>query len=480
MFNEIDGSRGGHEQVCPTSRLVPVLLLPIVAACGGADAPPVDSTGACRGVEVSTDSSYVAPGLCVRAVANDQGPVRQLTFAPNGDLLAARADGSILRYRDLNDDGIFEGSREIVRVAMTGGMNGNNAHLADGFLYAGSTDGVVRFAYSDDAEQLATGEDVIVGQPSDGTHQLHTVHVYDGWLYVHSGSADNAMAPMAPDYDSERATLRRFKLSDFESGTPFQWADGENVVLGVRNMVGFTQNAAGRMYGVVNGLDSLMYGGQDVHLDNPGDDLIRIEMGAEHGYPYCFTAQHIQVAGEMVEPGTQLASATDASQPDPDFSNPHDDAWCAEHSLPPVTFTPAHAAPLDIVFDDGADALPEQFRGGAFVALHGSWDTLPSVGHKIVFIPFDSAGNAPMPTADADGTTFPFTTVFGGGRNGQEKDGIWSWANGSWGEEPVRPVGVAISPVDGALYVSSDNAGIFGGPDAEKQGAIYRIRKDER
>ena len=459
----------------PCMASVPVLLW----GCSGAAPAPVDSRGDCRGVEISSDSAYVAPGLCLRAVANRQGPLRQLMFTPSGDLLAARSDGDVLRYRDLNDDGIFEGASEIVKIAETGADNGNNVHLADGFLYAGSTDGVVRFRYDEAADDLGAGEDVVVGQPSDGLHTLHTVHVYDGWLYVHSGSAGNAMAPMSPGYDTERATLRRFKLDDFESGAPFPWSDGENVVLGVRNMVGFTQNSKGAIYGVVNGVDGLMYDGHDVHLDNPGDDLVRVEPGARHGYPYCFTAQHIDIDGTAVAAGTQLAAATDPAGPDPAFDNPHDDAWCADNSTPPTTFTPAHAAPLDITFDDGADAMPEQFRGGAFVALHGSWDTQPSVGHKVVFIPFDDEGNAPMPKAGADGTTFPFTTVFGGGHAGQERDGIWHWARADWGENPVRPVGVAISPLDGALYVSSDNAGIAGGPSAAEQGAIYRIRKNE-
>jgi len=46
------------------------------------------------------------------------------------------------------------------------------------------------------------------------------------------------------------------------------------------------------------------------------------------------------------------------------------------------------------------------------------------------------------------------------------------------GEDPVRPVGMAISPVDGALYVSSDNASVLGGQESIEQGAIYRIGLD--
>jgi glucose/arabinose dehydrogenase len=182
--------------------------------------------------------------------------------------------------------------------------------------------------------------------------------------------------------------------------------------------------------------------------------------------------------GNVVAPGTQLGSATDPEAPDPDFQNPHDDTWCAQNAAPPVTFTPAHAAPLDIAFLESSKTLPAEWQGGAFVALHGSWDTSPSVGHKVVWISFDAAGKAELPTATKEGATFPFKVVFGGGNGAAPQDGRWGWSSGDWGEDPVRPVGVAVSPVDGALYVSSDNGSIPGAGESAKQGIIYRIRMD--
>jgi glucose/arabinose dehydrogenase len=447
--------------------------------CGSSSEPAViDTTGPCTGARLPDGQYYVQPGLCVRAVANQQSSTRQITFAPNGDLIAVRASGEIVRYRDLNKNGFFETGDEIKQIATTGGMNGNNAHIDGGFLYAGSADGVKRWAYSPDATDLGPGEDVVIGQPSTGTHKQHTVHVYDGWLYDQSGSEDNAVAPAAPEYDTNRAVLKRFNLATFTSGTPFQWAAGEVVVKGIRNMVGFTRNAAGRMYGVVNGLDNLVYGGVDVHNDNPGDDLVALEPGAAHGYPYCFTAQHLVVGGNVVSPGMQLGSATDPEAPDPDFTNPHDDTWCAQNSMPPATFTEAHAAPLDIAFLESSNTLPAEWQGGAFVTQHGSWDTMPSVGHRVLFVPFDASGKPAQPTATADGATFPYPVVFGGGNAMGPTDGRWGWKSGDWGEDPFRPVGVAISPVDGSLYVSSDNASIVGAGDTDKQGVIYRIRTD--
>jgi glucose/arabinose dehydrogenase len=444
---------------------------------GGGGAPVISGEGLCRGIELPDEEHFVADGLCASALAVDQGPLRQITFAANGDLIGVTAAGDIRRYRDLDADGTFLGSGEVTKLGSTGSDNGNNAHLDEqnGYLYAGTQAGVSRWVYSADTDTLGDPEAVVVDQPATGTHTLHTAHVYDHHLYVHSGSENNAVAPATPEYDTNRSVLKRFDLDDFDGSTPFAWSEGEVVMLGIRNMVGFTRNSAGRMYGVINGIDDLMFGGADIHLDNPGDDLVRIEAGAAHGYPYCFTAVNVtDVEGERLAPGTQLVSATNPEARDPDFTNPNDQAWCDENADEPETFLPAHSAPLDIVFlDEPSDSLPASWQGGAFVSLHGSWNTTPSVGHKVVFIPFDADGNAEMPEAGADGTRFPFEVVFGGGNRSEHADGTWGWANGSAGEDPVRPVGVAISPVDGALYVSSDNS------DPDKRGALYRVARRE-
>ena len=47
----------------------------------------------------------------------------------------------------------------------------------------------------------------------------------------------------------------------------------------------------------------------------------------------------------------------------------------------------AHVGALDLLFYTG-EMLPEEYRGGCFVALHGSWNRAKRVGYKLVFIPF--------------------------------------------------------------------------------------------
>jgi len=413
-----------------------------------ASALPLAAGDPCRGIPLPVDQHHVPGGMCASVVASALGAIRQLTFAPNGDLFGVTAGGAIKRFRDADGDGFFQ-LGEISTYAQTGG-NGNNCHIdvANGYLYAGTTSGVKRWPYSPTATDGGAGEDVVTGQPATG-HSKHTVHVYDGYLYVQSGSSSNASDPKSPEYDDERSLIRRFQLSGFNPATPFAWLSGEVVTKGLRNANGFTKNAAGRMYAVVNGLDDISYGGQNVHNDNPGEQVVEIAMGKAYGYPYCFTAQRVIAAGQVVTPGTQLQ-----------FGTVHDDAWCATHSSPPATFIQAHSAPLDITFfdDHPRGALPERFRGGAFVALHGSWNRSPATGYKVIWIPFDASGKAPMPTSSMTETTFPYEVVLGGGDAAAPADGAWSWVSGDYSDQP-RFAGVAISPIDGALYAASDSGG---------------------
>jgi glucose/arabinose dehydrogenase len=422
-------------------------------AAPAADGPHVDP---CTGVALPSAQHFVAAGLCATLVAADLGQLRQITFAPNGDLFGVTIDGSIKRLRDVDGDGFFQ-PPEIVEYANNGHSNNCHIDASGGFLYAGSGDGVQRWPYAPTSDRGGAPEDVVVGQPSSG-HTHHTVHVYDGYLYVHSGSADDATDPDSPEYDDDRSLVRRFPLAAFVPGSPFSWLSGEIVTRGLRNANGFTRNAAGRMYAVVNGMDIVSYRGLDLRDDNPGEQVVEIAIGKSYGFPFCFTAQRVVLPGGAVVPaGTQLVN---------ELLGVHDDAWCDTHSSRPATFLQAHAAPLDLVFFDAQPkgALPERYRGGAFVALHGSHYRSTPTGYQIVWIPFDGAGRAPMPASTATSTTFPYETVLGGGAADGPKDGAWSWSAAPRGDAP-RFAGVAISPIDGALYASTDSAGY-----------VYRIR----
>ena len=59
----------------------------------------------------------------------------------------------------------------------------------------------------------------------------------------------------------------------------------------------------------------------------------------------------------------------------------------------PLIGFPGHWAPMAIAFYDGTQ-FPARYRGGAFVAFHGSWNRapLPQQGYRVVFVPFGPDG----------------------------------------------------------------------------------------
>jgi glucose/arabinose dehydrogenase len=90
----------------------------------------------------------------------------------------------------------------------------------------------------------------------------------------------------------------------------------------------------------------------------------------------------------------------------------------------------SHVAPLGLAFYTGS-SFPPQFRGGAFVGEHGSWNRAELNGYKVVYIRF--AGGRPV------GAPMTF---------------VGNFLN-SEGKVRGRPVGVAVDRT-GALIVADD------------------------
>src|SRR5207302_9446030 len=126
---------------------------------------------------------------------------------------------------------------------------------------------------------------------------------------------------------------------------------------GLRNPVGITfYPGTDDLYVVVN------------ERDNEGDELVkdyltRGQNGDLCGGPWDYLGNHEE----------------------PSLKGKHPEL-VAKAKVPDVLFR-SHSAPLGLLFYTGTQ-FPAQYRGGAFVAHHGSWNAAHPRGYKIVYVPF--------------------------------------------------------------------------------------------
>ena len=93
-----------------------------------------------------------------------------------------------------------------------------------------------------------------------------------------------------------------------------------------------------------------------------------------------------------------------------------------------------HSAPLGIAFYT-SDQFPSEYRGDAFVTLHGSWNRSKLTGYKVVRLVMKDG----KPTGEYEDFLLGFI--------GDDDKSVWG-----------RPVGVAVTH-DGSLLVSDDGSG---------------------
>ncbi|HWE60251.1 MAG TPA: PQQ-dependent sugar dehydrogenase [Chloroflexota bacterium] len=262
-----------------------------------------------------------------------------------------------------------------------------------GLLYVAEEGQVSSWSYNAAAVSVSNQHVIVSSLPAGGLHFTRTLaFAPDGSFYVSVGSSCNECV----DY-ADRAVIMHYR----SDGT-----GGQVYARGLRNAVGLAvQPGTGRLWAVDNGEDSLG--------DNaPPDELDLIKQGGNYGWPYCY----------------------DNGQPDPSVSSAA--GYCA-HTINPVVALPAHSAPLGLTFYTGKQ-LPARYRGGLFVAYHGSTYRSQATGYKVVYIPVQGT-HAGTPQDVVTGW-LPAGATSGGA---------------AWG----RPVGLLVA-ADGSLLISDDQAGV--------------------
>jgi glucose/arabinose dehydrogenase len=307
-----------------------------------------------------------------------------MAVAPNGDVfLAEPGAGKITLLR---------GGETVMATTFAIGFNKpHGLAFHDGALYVGDVDAVWKLAYTDGA--LTAGARTRITKQHDlgiGGHSTRDIaFAPDGTLYLAIGSNSNI--------DDREPAFRAAVNTVNADGTLSQFATG------IRNPVGIA---------FYPGTDELWVSVNE--RDGLGDGLVpdyltHVEKGAFYGWPYAYIGAH----------------------PDPVYGPKRPDL-VAKTKTPDLLFQ-SHSAPLGIVFYEG-DQFPAEYRGDAFVSLHGSWNSSKPTGYKVVRVHF--ANGKPAGGYDNFVTGFRL--------DDSNPAQVWG-----------RPAGLAIAR-DGSLLIADD------------------------
>lgn len=328
------------------------------------------------------------PGFSISVFA--EGGFQTLRWAmqgPGGEVFVTDTTANtITRLRDADGDGKAE-ERSVFATGLNRPMG---MAIHDGWFYVGNTDAIVRFKYAPGQTSLAGKGEVVAKVPGGGNHWTRTLAFSpDGRkLYVTVGSASNVDVEPSP-----RATI--LEMNPDGSGL-------RTFATGVRNAVGLAfRPGTSELWAAVHERDML------------GDDLVpdyvtRIQENGFYGWPFSYI-------------GSRQDPRRKGERPD-----------LVAKAIVPDVLLQSHSAPLGLAFYDGAQ-FPAEYRGQAFVALHGSWNRQQRTGYKVVRIPFSDG----KPT-------------------GGYEDFIVGWSLG--GDRPEvwgRPVAV-LALEDGSMLVTDD------------------------
>jgi glucose/arabinose dehydrogenase len=384
-------------------------------------------------------------GFCATLFADSLGAPRHMTVAANGDVIVnARPmrtqnqqtpsdPGGVYILRDADGDGKAETKRRVADAAGTG------IAIANGYVYATAGTSIVRYPYRAGSLELGAPADTILKDMPAGGHSSYNFIVDGSRLIVNVGSRTNSCQERDRQNESQGVDPcseldTRAGIWIFASERPGQTAGaGRRYATGIRNAVAMAQRAGDNnaIWVVQHGRDQLLQNWGKVFnerqsAENPAEELLRVLEGDDFGWPYCFYSND--------EKKKVLA---------PEYGGDGKEVGRCAGKKGPVYAFPGHWAPNAMLFYSG-NAFPARYRGGAFIAFHGSWNRapLPQQGFNVVYLPMDG----PRVTGDfsvfADGFAAPLPAP---------NDSL----------RPVRrsrPTGLAEGP-DGSLYISDDGGG---------------------
>jgi len=394
-----------------------------------ADLPkPNETTSAGNGPQViaapTNATPAVPPGFTVKIFAKGLQNPRLVRTAPNGDIFIAETGRNRIRVMRAPDGAEAPTENQIFAEGLRGpfGLSFYPPGDKPEWIYVANVNSVVRIPYRK-GDLKASGEpEVIVPKLSDTTGGHTTRDVVfskdSKRMFISVGSGSNVAEQMS------KKTPEEIRAWEVENGVGAAWGpeanraailvtdpDGKqplrSFATGIRNGVGLAVHPkTGDLWVSTNERDGL------------GDNLVpdyvsRVKEGGHYGWPWFYVGKHEDPrhAGERPDLAGKL--------------------------IVPDVLVQSHSASLQMTFytaTSGPAVFPADYRGDAFVALHGSWNRNIRTGYKVVRVLLKDG----VPTGQYDDFLTGFVV---------DNRSVWG-----------RPVGVTVAH-DGALLVTEDGNG---------------------
>ncbi len=366
----------------------------------------------------------VPPGFTVKMFTQGLHNPRLMRTAPNGDIFIAETGSRRIRVLRTADGAEAPTENEVFAEGLDRPFGisfyppGDNPQ----WVYVANNNSLVRFPYKNGDLKANGAPEVIIPKFSDTTGGHSTRDVVfsrDGKrMFISVGSGSNVAEEM------KKKTPEEIQAWEAENGVGATWGpelhradilvtdpEGKEPVhtyaRGIRNGVGMAVNQeTGDLWVSTNERDGL------------GDNLVpdyvtRVKEGGYYGWPWYYLGNH----------------------EDPRHAGERPDL--AGKAIVPDVLEQSHSASLEMTFytaTSGVAAFPAEYRGDAFVALHGSWNRSTRTGYKIARVRI----NHGVPTGEYEDFLTGFVV---------DDRSVWG-----------RPVGVTVAH-DGALLITEDGHG---------------------
>ncbi len=360
----------------------------------------------------------VVAGLQIEKIASNLKHPRQLLTLPNGDVLVVESNGPgeeavttpkqvIAGKVKANSGKGGKGGNRVTLLRRKPGAGGEweqhvyieNLHSPFGIqlvgdtLYVANTGNIMKYRYVPGETKMSDPGVELGDLPSTVNHHWTKAMVAspDGkHLYVGSGSNSN-ITENGLEVEYRRAAVLEV---DAATGASRVFASG------IRNPTGLQfEPASGKLWAIANERD-------EIGADLVPDYLTSVQERGFYGWPYSYYGQNVD---RRVQP----------QRPD-----------LVAKAIKPDYALGSHVAALGLWFYTGN--MLAQYKGGAFVAEHGSWDRTPLSGYQVIWVPFANG----MPSG-------PAQSIVTGFHSADEKQLFGA------------PVGLA-QDADGALLIADD------------------------